>query len=112
PRFSRHIVSMSELRVEVHEVREDESGIDLFELTHHVMHTLVVSCRVNGARHATAGKQILNLANGDHRNAGTLRPIQQRFAGWRQRVVVPVRGALEAADGADERTRDHTADPK
>src|SRR6185436_19185372 len=83
---------------------------DLSHLPLDAVHPLIVARRVNGARHAAAGEQVLDLADGDHGKPRGFRPVEERFLKRRQRVVVPVGGTREAAWSADEGPRNYASD--
>ncbi len=61
-----------------------------------LVHAVVVARRVNARVDAAAREQVLDLADGDDRQPTRPSAIEQRLAGRRQRVVVPVRGPREA----------------
>ena len=74
------------------------------------VHAVRVARRVHGARDAAAGKEILDLADGDDRRARVCQQVEQRRRERRQREVAPVGGSLERARRPDKRPRDHAAD--
>ena len=69
----------------------------------------VVFC-AHGLRDAAPVKNIGDLADRIYRFPAGLQPVEHRFAGRRQRVVVPVCRAREAPRRARERPCDHAAD--
>ena len=103
---------MAVLRVEVHQVREDEPVGGARELLDHMIHPFGVTGCVNRPADAASGKQVLDLADRHDRDAGGGCPIEHGFCKRLQRVVVPIRRTGERARCSDERTRDHAPDAK
>ena len=105
------VVAMAVLRVEVHEVDEDQAARRRAELRLDHVHAVVVRRRVDGARQAAAGEQILDLADADDRHGR--RPSSRSSSVGAERLereVAAVRRAREMARLADERPRDDAAD--
>ena len=110
-RIPGDVVAMAEVRVEIDEVREDRGrGRPASICRIDLVHALIVARGVDRLRHAAAGEQILDLADGDDRQPGGLDAIEQRLAARRQRVVVAIGRPRETAGRADERPRDDAAD--
>jgi hypothetical protein len=59
------IVPVPVLRVEVHEVGEDQPAVHTAHLTRDVIHPIVVALGVERGRHPASGEEILDLADGD-----------------------------------------------
>src|SRR5579862_1762098 len=88
-RVSLDVVAMAVLRVEIHEVGEDEAALHFVHLPLDLIHAVVVARRVDGAGDAPAGEEVLDLADGNHRQRRGLDPIEQCFAERRQREIAP-----------------------
>ena len=72
-------------------------------LPHHLVHPLIVARGVHRVRHAAAGKQVLDLADGHDREPGSLDAIEQGLSARRQCVVVAIGRPRETAGRTDER---------
>ena len=110
PREPADVVAMAEERVEVHEVREEETAVKLVHLAPDVIHPLVVVRRVKRARDPAAGEQILYFSDRHDRVRRRLEFVEQRVPRRRQRVVPTIGCPPEMAQAADKRPRDHSPD--
>ena len=106
------VVAMPVLRVEIHEVGEDERALPAAHRLLDAVHPLGVRLRVDRARDPPAGEQVLDLADGDDGAARGDEAVEDGRALRPDREVAAVRGAAKGAGAADERARDHPADPE
>ena len=91
------VVPVTKQRIEIHQVGEYESAIELLHLPLDVIHAIGVACRVDGTCDPAAGEEILDLANRDDRQGRRFDAVEQRFTDGRQGVVAPVRCSSEMA---------------
>src|SRR4029079_13905522 len=89
------IVAMTVLRIEVHQVGEDQSLLLVVHGFHEAVHAIVVSGRRDRARDATAGKQVPDLAYRSDGNSLCSEAIEQGLPGRVESVIVRVLGPLE-----------------
>ncbi len=101
---------MAILRVEVHEVGEDQTCRRRRQLTHDEIHAVIVGRRVHRSRQAPAGEKILDLADTHDDVTGGGEAVEQRSAYRLEREVASIGGASEVARRADERPRDDAPD--
>ena len=102
---------MAVLRVEVHEVREDEGRPASPQVLERQIDAVVVRIRVARLRDALAGEDVLDLPDAEDRDARILEPVEHRRARWRDGEVPPFRAPDERARFSLERSGDHAAHP-
>ena len=91
------VVPVTKQRIEIHQVGEYESAIELLHLPLDLIHAIGVACGMDGTCDPAAGEEILDLANRDDRQGRRFDAVEQRFTDGRQGVVAPVRCSREMA---------------
>jgi len=109
-RVPHRVVPMAVDGIEVDEIREDEALRGRGERRLDLVHAVVVRLRVHGAGDASAGEEVLDLADRMHRPSAVRQAIEQGRCERCQREVAPVRGPLERSGVSDERPRNHASD--
>ena len=109
-RVAGRVVAMPVLRVEVHQVREDERRRRSPEVVEREIHAVVVRVRVPALRDALPGEDVADLADAVDRDAGRHEAVEHRRARRRHREVATLGRSDERPGGALERAGDHPAD--
>ena len=109
-RVTGGVVAMPVLRVEVHEVREDERRRRPLEVVERQLDPVVVRVRVPALRDALTGEDVADLPDAVDGDAGRQEAVEHGRARGRHREV-PTLGRPDERTGRPlERTGDHPAD--
>ncbi len=104
------VVAMTELRVEIVEVGEDQSVRSLADERGHLLGPVRVVGGVDGAPDALSGKDVADLPDADGLHACLPQVIERGRARRGQRIVAALVGALQCARLTHERPGDHPRD--